>query len=448
MRHWAAVAVCVVAGLAVCGALGWPSRPLAAPGPPATAASCAALGAADDFVVFSDGAFHATQGGGTTITGRIAARGNVKLDGVSAGPGVGDKSPTVITGASLTAGEPRGDGGTLKGGVRYAATLDVARNFSINGARQRGAPPFSFADEFRALGLLSDRWSELPQTRGAQVTFSSGALTFRGASSGLNVFHVGAADVGGSAAKVDGVVVELPGPDASALINVTTNTDLRIAPQHLNVRPPGAADRLIWNLPRATALNAATGVAWKGLILAPNATVNGANHPQLAGQLIANSVPGGEWVLTSTPLAGCPPSEPPPAPLDLELTALCIDPFGNLAMRLRNTGAEDVAVHWDDLGRNDFGDLVAHAERDEFFHVRGGGAQSSIRVSTGGASLDPVARTSERCAGEITITNLVVGDAPAGPWTVQLTGGDGRLTRSAQLAAGQAVTFDALGGYQ
>src|SRR4051794_27690002 len=286
MRHWAAVAVCAVAGLAVCGALGWPSRPLAAPGPPATAASCAALGVADDFVVFSDGAFHATQGGGTTITGRIAARGNVSLDGVLVGPGVGDTPPTVITGASLTAGKTRGAGGTLNGGVRYAASLDVARNFTIPGARNRGVPPFSFADEFQALGLLSDRWSELPQTRGAQVTLSAGGLTFRGASSGLNVFHVGAADVGGSAANVGGVVVELPGPNASALINVDTNTDLRIAPQYLTVTPQSAADRLIWNMPRATALNVATGVAWKGLLLAPNATVNGANHPQLAGQLI------------------------------------------------------------------------------------------------------------------------------------------------------------------
>src|SRR4051794_6906021 len=139
MRHWAAVAVCAVAGLAVCGALGWPSRPLAAPEPAARAASCAALGVADDFVVFSDGAFHATQGSGTTITGRIAARGNVKLDGVFVGPGAGDKSPTVITGASLTAGETRGDGGTLRGGVRYAAPLDATRNFSIGGARHRGA---------------------------------------------------------------------------------------------------------------------------------------------------------------------------------------------------------------------------------------------------------------------------------------------------------------------
>src|SRR3954449_6515118 len=141
MARWAGLLACVAAGFAVgaAGVLAWPAGPLAAPEPAARAASCAALGVADDFVVFSDGAFHGTQGSGTAITGRIAARGNVKLDGVFVGPGAGDKSPTVITGASLTAGETRGDGGTLKGGVRYAATLDVTRNFSIGGARQRGA---------------------------------------------------------------------------------------------------------------------------------------------------------------------------------------------------------------------------------------------------------------------------------------------------------------------
>src|SRR4051794_8118790 len=282
MTRWAGRPACVAAGFAVCGALLWPAGPLAAPGPAARAASCAALGVADDFAVFSNGAFKAARGG-TTITGRIAARSTVTLDGVFVGPGTGDEPPTVITGASLVAGKTYGYGGTLNGGVRYASIYSVAPNFTVNGARNHLAPPFSFADEFQALGLLSDRWSELPQTPGAQVTFSSGALTLRGASSGLNVFHVDAADVGGSAANVGGVVVELPGPDASALINVSTNTDLTIAPQYLNVTPPAAADRLIWNLPRASALNVATGVAWRGLILAPNATVNGSNHPQLAG---------------------------------------------------------------------------------------------------------------------------------------------------------------------
>ena len=42
----------------------------------------------------------------------------------------------------------------------------------------------------------------------------------------------------------------------------------------------------------------------------------------------------------------------------LELTALCVDSFGNLAMRLRNTGPEDVAVRWDDLGTVPAAELV------------------------------------------------------------------------------------------
>src|SRR4051794_32219418 len=141
MARWAGPPAGVAAGFAVCGVLAWPAGTLVAPGPAATAASCAALGVADDFAVFSDGAFHATQGGGTTITGRIAARGNVKLDGVLVGPGAGDEPPTVITGASFSAGTTRGDGGKLNGGVRYAGNPGGTRNLPPPRARQPGAPP-------------------------------------------------------------------------------------------------------------------------------------------------------------------------------------------------------------------------------------------------------------------------------------------------------------------
>src|SRR3954452_16466968 len=109
MARWAGLLACVAAGFAVgaAGVLAWPAGPLAAPGPAARAASCAALGVADDFAVFSNGAFKAARGG-TTITGRIAARSTVTLDGVFVGPGTGDEPPTVITGASLVAGKTYG----------------------------------------------------------------------------------------------------------------------------------------------------------------------------------------------------------------------------------------------------------------------------------------------------------------------------------------------------
>ena len=398
------------------------------------------------FAVFSHGAFTAAAGGGTTIVGRIAAAGDVTLDGVFLGPGPADPSPTVVTGGSLIAGRTTGQGGTLNGGVRYADELDIAQNFQVNGDRIHADPPFSFAGEFTSLALLSDTWAARDQTPGATVTLQPwGELQLVGTSTGLNVFTIDAADFAG--AQIGGVSVTLPSETASALVNVTSNTDLTFGPQYLNVSPAGIADQLIWNLPLATGLHVTRGVGWKGLVLAPNATVRGDGRPQLAGQLIAKSVPGGEWVFTGTPLADCPPGPVKPDS-SLALEALCVDPFGNLAMRLRNTGGRDRDVHWDDLGGPDFGDFVAHAERDEYFNVREGGADSRIRVTADGGTTITADGTGERCAGEITITKLTSGDAPAGPWTIELAGADGGTVRSAQLAAGESATFDALGGYE
>ena len=123
------VAVCGCAALAIAAAVLPGSSPAA---PRAQAAACESLGAADRFAVFSHGAFTAAAGGGTTIVGRIAAAGDVTLDGVFLGPGPADPSPTVVTGGSLIAGRTTGQGGTLNGGVRYADELDIAQNFQVN----------------------------------------------------------------------------------------------------------------------------------------------------------------------------------------------------------------------------------------------------------------------------------------------------------------------------
>ena len=261
------------------------------------------------------------------------------------------------------------------------------------------------------------------------------------------MFTIDAADVAGG--QVAGVSVTLPSESASALINVTTNTAITVNAQYLNVFPAGIADQLIWNLPRATSLDVTRGIAWKGLILAPHATVRGSNHPQLAGQLVAASVPGGEWVFNGTPLADCPtaPVEPPPD-TSLSLEALCVDPFGNLAMRLRNTGDRDRDVEWDDLAGPDFGSFVATGQRDEYFNVREGGADSRIRVRADGGTTVTADGTDERCEGDITVTKQTSGPAPPGPWTIVIAGADGQAVRSAPVAAGQSLTFDALGGYE
>ena len=391
---------------------------------------------------FSDGVFRAAAGGGTSITGRVAAAGNVTLDGVS----LTASTPAVVTGGDFIAGRTTGQGGSLSSGVRYAGAYDVAQNFTVNGDRTQADPPFSFADEFQNLALVSDTWAQLAETPGTTVTLQPwGELQLVGSSTALNVFTIDAADV--AAGPVQGVSVTLPSDSASALINVTTNTAITVNAQYLNVNPAGIADQLIWNLPRATSLDVTQGIAWKGLILAPHATVRGSGHPQLAGQLIAASVPGGEWVFTGTPLADCP-AVTPPLDTSLSLEALCVDPFANLDMRLRNTGDRDRDLVWDDLAGPDFGAFVARARRDEFFNVRRGGADSRIRVRADGGTTVIADGTGDRCEGEITVSKQTSGPAPPGPWTVVIEGADGAAVRSAPLAAGESVTFDTLGGYE
>ena len=275
-----------------------------------------------------------------------------------------------------------------------------------------------------------------------------GALEFVGPSTGLNVFTVDAADF--VASQIQGVVVTLPSASASALINVTTNTDLTIAPQYLNFSPPEIANRLIWNFPLATSLTVSTSPGWKGLILAPNAEIDGAGRPQLAGQLIAGSVPQGAWTITGTPLAECPPGpeEPPPPDTSLSLEALCVDPFDNLAMRLRNTGERDRNVVWNDLGGPDFGAFVAQAERDRFFNVRDSGPDSVIRVTADGGTTTPPPHDGAVRGRDHRHQARQRRSGAAGPGTIEVAGADGQAIRSAQLAAGQSATFDALGGYQ
>ena len=166
-------------------------------------------------------------------------------------------------------------------------------------------------------------------------------------------------------------------------------------------------------------------------------------------------------MLTGQAQSSCPPgppTTPPPEPdTSLEAEALCVDPFGSLAMRVANTGDRDRQVHWSDIGagKSDHGDFVALKNRYEYFNVRGGGGDSRILMIADPQDpvrFDPLRGTDQRCGGRITVTKLTTGDAPPGPWTVTLTGvdpgGAGVQTRTAQLTAGASVEFSALGGYQ
>jgi choice-of-anchor A domain-containing protein len=413
------------------------------------ASDCASFGAAANFAVFSDGAFNSSGSSGTSISGRIAAAGDVTLDGVSVGPASGDASPTILAGGNFTAGMTTHAGGTVNGGVTYFGAASVAQNFTVNGGLVHGTPPppFSFDDEFISLKTLSTSLGGLTQSGTSTVALAYGALTLTGTASGLNVFTVSATDL----AQAQGIVINLTQSGATALINVTTDTNLAIGPMYMTLQGPTTGPAgILWNLPLATGLAVNHGVAWQGSILAPNASATTMGHPQLYGQLIAATVPSSDWVVNRVKFTGCVPPPPtgPPPDETLTLVPLCIDSNGDLDMRLRNTGDNSRAVSWIDLAGVDSGSFVVPAHSDEFFLVNGGGARSVIRATSGTTTVEANG-TGERCRGQITVQLATEGNAPAGQtWQVAVTDGDnGHVHDTLTLSAGESDTDTVPGAY-
>ena len=134
--------------------------------PAAAASDCASPGQAANFAVLSNGAFNESESSGSSINGRIAAAGDVTLDGVSVNPAAGDSAPTILAGGNFTAGRTTGSGGTVNGGAQYGGTSNVAPNFTVNGGLTHAAPPFSFDTEFVSLKGLSASLADLVQTPG------------------------------------------------------------------------------------------------------------------------------------------------------------------------------------------------------------------------------------------------------------------------------------------
>jgi choice-of-anchor A domain-containing protein len=416
----------------------------------ASAADCADLGQAANYTVFSDGAFYSA--GSTSITGRIAAAGDVTLDAVSVGPLRGEPTPEILAGGNFAAGQTTHAGGTVIGGVSYGGMANVAPNFTVSGGLTHAGAPFSFESEFVNLRELSASLADLTQTAGADVSLNpySSALQLTGTAPGLNVFTVSADQL----TRAAGIVIDLTQPGARALINVTTDTDLAVAPQYMTLQDNATASGILWNMALATGLAINHGVGWEGSILAPNATFTSSSHPQLAGQLIVASVPSTDLVINGVKLAICLPPVIPSLPLPpdddtISLTALCIDANGDLDMRLRNTGDSARTGDWLDLAGTAFGrfDVPAHSEL--FFIVPGGSAASRIHASSGSAVVD-ASGTDHLCTGEITVHLVTEGDAPVGAtWPVRISGArNGSQTTVLNLAADDYKTITVRGGYQ
>lgn len=418
------------------GSPAWAASHAASP----AASACASLGDAAGFAVFSDGDFDASAAPGTTITGRVAAAGDVTLDGVSVGLAAGESAPEVLAGGSFSGGMVTGAGGEVNGGVSYGVGISVAANFQINGPVGHEAPPFSFADAFESLRQLSSSLAELDQSAGASVELNkySGALVLTGTDEGLNVFTVSAAQL----TQSQGIVIDLTKAGATALINVGTDTDLAVGPQYMSLSGAATAAGIVWNLPLATGFDFTRGVGWQGLILAPNAAVSGEGRPQLTGELIAASVPGGDWVVSGLASDVCLPAPD----TSMSLSALCVNAAGELAMRLRNTSARSRRVEWVDVSGGDFGAFEVPAGSDMYFHVAGGSAGSVIRATSEGVRVSANG-TSKRCAGTITVQLVTVGPVPDAStrWDVLLEGVN--YAHTLTLGPGDSETVPVPGDY-
>jgi choice-of-anchor A domain-containing protein len=434
------------AATVVAAVVGWGQL---GPGPAAGATTCASLGQAAHFVAFSHGDFNASPPGGENITGRIAAPGDVTLGGPGSGGvfvsgAAGDAAPTVIAGHDLTVGQSRA-GGTLSGGATYGNGLSVAPNFFVTPPATHLAAPFSFDDEFTSLRTLSASLADEPQSGGATVSLnpSSRALALTGTDDGLNVFTVSAAQL----TQAAGVTITLAKPSATALINVTSDTQLTVSLQYMNLSGVSAAN-VAWNFALATTLTISGSEAWQGLALAPNAEVSMDPNGQFNGQVIAASIPAASRTLTKVAFTGCLPPPPPPSPPDesLTLTALCVNANGDLAMRLRNTGDLARTGTWVDQGGTDFGQFAVPAHHDLFFDVDNPTAHSVI-AATSGATTITAPGTTAPCRGQITVQLVTTGPAPAGAtWNVALDAGLG-AARVVNLGSGEEQTVTVPGGY-
>ncbi|HEY1716270.1 MAG TPA: collagen-binding domain-containing protein [Solirubrobacteraceae bacterium] len=419
------------------------------PASAATRNDCASLGQAAGFVAFSNGDFNASPPGGENITGRIAAADDLTIGGAGSGgvfvsPAPGDPSPTVIAGHDLSLGQSRA-GGTLNGGARYGHTITVAPNFVVNGGQQQASPGFSFDDEFESLRTLSASLADLDQSAGATVSLNpySRALELTGTEDGLNVFTVSASQL----TQAAGITMTLTKPGATALINVTTDTNLTVAPQYENLTGVDAA-HIAWNLPLATAFTISGSVDWKGLVLAPNAQVTMASNGEFHGQVIAANIPAASRTLAKVAFAGCLPQPPPVTPPDksLTLSSLCVNAAGEATMRLRNTGDHARQGTWLDQGGTDFGIFDVPTHSDLFFIVDNPTTDSMIQATSGATTVSsPVVLTP--CQGQITVRLVTIGPAPAdATWDVRLDAGTG--SRSVlPLQDGEQETTTVAGGY-
>jgi choice-of-anchor A domain-containing protein len=344
----------------------------------------------------------------------------------------------------LSLGDVHANSGTVSGGVRYRDSLTADASFTITGERRRGAPPFDFASEFTRLAELGTSVSELPTSPGATVRFGApGRLDLVAPTAtvdGRYRFSVSSEQLGAAS----GMFISVPRTPVATSVAITVTGPSVTAAINNGWGLSGVdAKRILWNFPQASSVALNGRSDWQGAILAPRSDVRFGAPRTLYGQLIAGSAVTNGLSIVRYPFIACPPQ----LPLEpLQLDALCVDPAGQLTLRLRNRGSVDRHVAWDDIDSAQSGSFVARAGHDQFFNVDAGdGLDHRIRVLSGSETLRASGGT-RRCAGEITITQRVAGNSPGGAWTSQITGPAGAVAERA-LGDGESFTASIPGGY-
>jgi choice-of-anchor A domain-containing protein len=221
--------------------------------------------------------------GGRTVDGKVAAGGNITMNGLRVGVALPDDnvSNTLVAGGNLHL-----TNGNVYGATWYGGSYTPTPNWTVNfhrGTAARGTPISAeeFAARFTALRTLS---SELATQRanGKVQQETWGALTLTGTDPCLNVFRVDASVFNGTTQRN----IFVPA-GSFTLINIHGTTDRTLSGgfnSSLNSR------RTLYNFVDATRL-AARNFGWPGTVLAPHARVT-FNSGGWSGGLYAISLTG------------------------------------------------------------------------------------------------------------------------------------------------------------
>jgi choice-of-anchor A domain-containing protein/uncharacterized repeat protein (TIGR01451 family) len=326
MRALAAVAalLAVIVALSPATGGGRPADPFAV----GAQEQCAPLDSEDiarSFNVFVLGDHRAQF---TEVQGRLGVGRNTFINGF----GVGSRLPRdparidLVTGNDLDVGGSGANAGN--GRVTYGGARTGSGSMGAAGGISQAPPPFGFGQVFTELRSNSAAYGRLTATAEPSGVDASGAMTFRGENTDLNVFSISAQDL----QRAGELRFRVP-VGATTLVNVsgltyTTTARPTYAVTFWNgssyvqvgdTAPTPELDTLrrglLWNFPDADTVQIGPNLGWQGTLLAPGALVVFPGSTQLNGIIIAENLEGG-GAANNHPFDGClpPPCPPPPTP--------------------------------------------------------------------------------------------------------------------------------------